>query len=185
MKRKKSELYFDRENPGFLESMRDFNIDNFFIHLDEINRIHPTLFPTKIEPTVKQCYAICQLPRDNERIGNFIDYYKKIYERLETVWRGRIDSARKKNIPYEEDAFYTLTIPKVCPIINLKIDWINKKIGGADDAPSIDKIIPARGYIKGNIRIISFAGNKYLSNLLDHPDRIRPLRNYLNTLIKE
>jgi len=36
MKRKKSESYFDKENPGFLESMRDFNVNDFFIHLDEI-----------------------------------------------------------------------------------------------------------------------------------------------------
>lgn len=73
--------------------------------------------------------------------------------------------AMKKNIPHnitEED----IIIPEYCPILGVKIEMKrNSKYG-----PSIDQIVPGKGYIKGNIQIISRRANYLKSNIT--PDEV-------------
>lgn len=70
--------------------------------------------------------------------------------------------AKQSNLPFNltlED----LTIPEVCPVLNIPI---NKTWGYADQdenkdsCPSIDRVIPSFGYVKHNIRIISGRANR-------------------------
>lgn len=70
--------------------------------------------------------------------------------------------AKKNNLPFNltiED----LTIPDVCPVLNIPL---NKTWGHADQednkdySPSIDRIIPSLGYVKHNVRIISCRANR-------------------------
>lgn len=54
-----------------------------------------------------------------------------------------------------------LAIPEVCPALGIPI------IPGDPEkwqSPSIDRIDPTRGYVKGNIAIISFRANQIKSN---------------------
>lgn len=48
-----------------------------------------------------------------------------------------------------------IVIPDVCPIMGVPFDRTNKKF-----APSIDRIVPDLGYIKGNIQVISTLANQ-------------------------
>lgn len=55
-----------------------------------------------------------------------------------------------------------ITIPKFCPILNIELT-----IGGNKQTPnsaSIDRIDPNKGYIKGNIKIISMQANVMKNN---------------------
>lgn len=55
-----------------------------------------------------------------------------------------------------------ITIPEFCPILGIKIICSGEK--PRPDSPSIDRIIPSLGYVRGNIRIISNRANTLKSN---------------------
>lgn len=57
-----------------------------------------------------------------------------------------------------------ITIPKQCPIMGIDLIYHTGSPGGKKNSPSIDKIDPLKGYVKGNIRIISHLANMMKSN---------------------
>jgi hypothetical protein len=73
--------------------------------------------------------------------------------------------AKNKNIPFEIDSSYLKEIfPKdnMCPVLKVKFEFgyksqtkINKSF-----APSLDRIIPSKGYVKGNCLIVSDIVNR-------------------------
>lgn len=56
-----------------------------------------------------------------------------------------------------------IEIPTICPVLGIELRISNKK-GGDDNSPSIDRIDNGRGYIKGNVRVISNRANKLKNN---------------------
>lgn len=54
-------------------------------------------------------------------------------------------------------------LPEVCPVLGIKLKYDNKR-GYRPDSPSIDRIIPELGYVKGNVAIISFRANMIKSD---------------------
>ncbi len=54
-------------------------------------------------------------------------------------------------------------IPKYCPILNILIKE-NTKSAPLDSSPSLDRINPKLGYIKGNVRFISNRANRIKSD---------------------
>lgn len=69
----------------------------------------------------------------------------KIYNRAKS-------RANKKGIEFNIE-LSDIVIPDVCPVLKLK-----------EFTPSIDRIDPSKGYIKGNIRIISNRANMLKNN---------------------
>jgi hypothetical protein len=60
-----------------------------------------------------------------------------------------------------------IQIPELCPVLGIKLEHASKEtasrgaMGGFHDAsPTLDKIIPALGYVPGNIAVISWRANK-------------------------
>lgn len=70
--------------------------------------------------------------------------------------------ALEKNLPFDLDA-EDLTVPELCPILGTRIVVARGK-GKRDNSPSIDRIKPSLGYIKGNVWIISDLANKMKNN---------------------
>jgi len=71
------------------------------------------------------------------------------------MWLRARQRAFDKNVPFEitvED----IRIPQHCPVLGIKLT-IGK---GDDDSPSLDRIIPATGYRRGNIQVISNRANR-------------------------
>lgn len=52
--------------------------------------------------------------------------------------------------------------PKTCPIFGIQLDYKASKI--RPNCPSIDRINPKKGYVPGNIAVISFRANCIKSN---------------------
>lgn len=52
-----------------------------------------------------------------------------------------------------------LDMPEFCPVLNIKINYENVGTGYHPDSPSVDRIIPKKGYVKGNVRVISARAN--------------------------
>ena len=54
-------------------------------------------------------------------------------------------------------------IPEYCPVLNVKLE-LNQKQGGGDTSPALDRIDSSKGYIKGNVQVISSKANRIKSN---------------------
>lgn len=57
------------------------------------------------------------------------------------------------NLEYDD-----ITPPDTCPVFGFPLQR-HRGGGGMTDSPSIDRIIPEKGYVKGNIQIISNLAN--------------------------
>ena len=65
--------------------------------------------------------------------------------------------AKSLNLPFNltsED----IHIPDVCPVLGIKLEVGGQ--GGRDNSPSLDRINPSKGYVKGNVWIISNRANR-------------------------
>lgn len=52
-----------------------------------------------------------------------------------------------------------LVMPERCPLLGIPL-----RVGGEDHAPTIDRLDPSRGYVKGNAWVISRRANQIKSN---------------------
>jgi hypothetical protein len=58
-----------------------------------------------------------------------------------------------------------LVMPEVCPVFGTPFEWGHGKMGWRNmHAPSLDKIKPQLGYVRGNVRIISTRANHVKGN---------------------
>ena len=85
-------------------------------------------------------------------------YQIKVKESPESlIWDRAQSRSRKLGLPFNitiED----IVIPEFCPILGIKL---NVGLGKVSDAsPSLDKVIPGLGYVRGNIQVISNRANR-------------------------
>jgi hypothetical protein len=81
--------------------------------------------------------------------------------------------AKKRNIEFsitESD----LTVPHLCPILDIPLEFG----GNLLTSPSIDRIDNTKGYVKGNVRIISQRANALKSSLTK--EQITRLYHYVH-----
>lgn len=86
-------------------------------------------------------------------------YRKKYPEQV--LYSSARQRAKKRNIPFNitrED----IIIPEFCPILGMKLES-KQGAGGGPASPSVDRIIPELGYVKGNIRVVSLLANNMKS----------------------
>lgn len=69
-----------------------------------------------------------------------------------------------------------IVIPDVCPI-RLTPFTFNAR-HAQDNSPSVDRIDNAYGYVKGNVRVISYRANAMKNNCTD-PNIMRRLADYM------
>ena len=53
-------------------------------------------------------------------------------------------------------------VPKVCPVLGITL--VKGTEGPQDSSPTLDRIIPELGYVKGNVVVISYKANRIKSN---------------------
>jgi hypothetical protein len=67
--------------------------------------------------------------------------------------------ARLKGTPFSLVLDDMPEIPEFCPVLGIRIES-NTSSGPIDSSPSLDRINPLLGYVKGNVRFISNRANR-------------------------
>lgn len=83
--------------------------------------------------------------------------------------RGARNRAKNKNLPFDIDLDYVRSmvgknaeLASHCPVFGIPLDWScmrNNGHGPLPNSPSLDRIDPDRGYVKGNVWVISYRAN--------------------------
>ena len=86
-----------------------------------------------------------------KRIKSLGDSYKK-----EMINRCKA-RAIAKGIDFNID-ITDINIPNICPMLGIKLH-VNRGSGGSHNSPSLDRIDNLKGYVKGNVHVISKRAN--------------------------
>jgi hypothetical protein len=90
------------------------------------------------------------------------------------------ERAIKHRVPFDlkpED----IHIPKRCPVLGKKLVQ-NKKNSGMN-SPSLDRILPSKGYVKGNVLVVSQQANNIKSNAT--PEQVLRVGKFYQELLRK
>jgi hypothetical protein len=97
------------------------------------------------------------------------EYKKKYHCTKNGHLRRNLDNiktrAKQKNLDFNLDVEYLFNIPSDnCPIFDFKLSWGESKNKATFNSPSLDRIDPTKGYIKGNVQWVSHLANTMKNN---------------------
>lgn len=55
-------------------------------------------------------------------------------------------------------------VPTHCPVLGIPLAVNSGRKGPADHSPTLDRIYPHKGYVKGNVIVVSFLANRIKTN---------------------
>jgi hypothetical protein len=97
-----------------------------------------------------------------------------IRDRKLNLIRACRNRARAGNMPCNITAS-DLVWPEICPVFGLRLNYeTNLK---SESSPSLDRLIPNKGYIKGNVVVISLRANRMKNSAT--PDELRQICDYV------
>jgi hypothetical protein len=114
--------------------------------------------------------------KNKEKVAKKNRLYKKNNKEKLLLQHAR-RRARKKDLPFsivEED----ITIPDTCPVLGIQL--FSGEGVTCDNSPNLDRIIPEKGYVPGNVRVISCRANRIKNNAT-----VEELRAVLKDLQKQ
>lgn len=76
------------------------------------------------------------------------------------VLMGAKSRAKIKGVPFDIE-LSDIVIPDVCPVFNIPLFWGSKL---TNNTPTIDRVVPEKGYVKGNCVVISMKANRLKNN---------------------
>jgi hypothetical protein len=98
------------------------------------------------------------------------------------MWTNARARARRVGVPFNLE-LSDIHIPTHCPVLGIPLSPKRTGVqGGADHSPSLDRIRPDRGYVRGNVVVISSKANSIKSNAT--ADEIATVARWLASLDK-
>lgn len=79
------------------------------------------------------------------------EYYRKM------KWNQSKRNAKAKGVPFNIEVS-DIIIPEYCPALGIKLELLSGRIHNG--SPSVDRIKPELGYVKGNIIVVSMLANQ-------------------------
>jgi hypothetical protein len=79
-----------------------------------------------------------------------------------SMWNSAKQRAAKNQLGFNIE-LSDIFIPTFCPVLGTKLEKSCSKVPSAN-SPSLDRIIPSLGYVKGNIKVISHRANALKNN---------------------
>lgn len=130
-----------------------------------------------LRSNAKYCSVLCgNRARQRAHYKNNPQLYreKRVKENAQVERRIHI---RVKSRAKREGTLFNLdvsdiVIPKVCPVLGIKLVTTNQGSGYHTNSPSLDKIDPTKGYTKGNVRVISARANLLKNDATAHELRL-------------
>lgn len=109
------------------------------------------------------CWQIDRAREANTKHGeNRVGMRTARYE----MWLHARERAKKKKVKFDLSVSDIPLPSEFCPVLGIKLSrGITTR---CDNSPSLDRIIPKLGYVKGNIRVISHRANYLKSNSTIH-----------------
>lgn len=141
----------DRREDGFLFSSYDMK------HVHKSGKFYEKwCSPERFDNMVKNIKC-SRAKRENTKRGHLVIFLRAAKRR-----------AKNKNLPFDLDIDHLLSIATdECPIFKTEFSWgINGK-GLQPTSPSMDRVIPHLGYVKGNIAFISALANTIKQNVTE------------------
>ena len=77
------------------------------------------------------------------------------------MWYSARERSKTRGIPFEIEVA-DIQIPLVCPLLGVPLQRGSWK--HHDFSPSLDRIDPSKGYVKGNVWVISYRANQIKNN---------------------
>jgi hypothetical protein len=94
-----------------------------------------------------------------EKVRKATERWKAKNHALMLLYKARY-RAKKNGEPFDLTET-DIVVPAVCPVLDIPLQ---RHVGGKgkthDDSPTLDKIVPALGYVKGNVAVISGRANR-------------------------
>ena len=89
---------------------------------------------------------------------------------------GAARRAKKYGLPYDRAAVEAClcAAPDHCPALGLELHAGGRQ---SNDSPTLDRIIPAKGYVEGNIQVISNLANKIKSSAT--PEQVMAVARFM------
>lgn len=87
--------------------------------------------------------------------------------------------AEDRDLPFDLDIEYLLSIypeDSKCPALGIEMVWGRPCV--SPDTPTLDRIVPDRGYVKGNVAFISHRANRIKSDA--SKEDLERILSYLN-----
>jgi len=116
-------------------------------------------------------YYLENAEKIKKRLSNYYHANKKSRAEQVNKWRKANPAkhllglakyrAKRDDLPFDI-AWEDINIPSICPILEIPLE---KGVGKVSyTSPTLDKIIPEQGYVKGNIQVISHKANVMKNN---------------------
>ena len=105
------------------------------------------------------CCKACRVSFWNREMfqqGRLTEKHNKNPEKM--MLRSARHRAKKKGLDFNIE-LSDIVIPEYCPVLGLKLEAAGGSGGAKRNSPSLDRIVPELGYIKGNVQVISNAAN--------------------------
>ena len=93
--------------------------------------------------------------------------------------------AKAQNLPFDitvQDIKDIWPKDNICPVLGIPFTSGGHKIKNYS-TPSLDRIIPSKGYVKGNIQIVSALANHIMSNAT--PDQVLQVGHYFKKITED
>lgn len=88
--------------------------------------------------------------------------YSKAYKEKVLLKKAK-HRAKQKGLEFNID-ITDIFIPEICPALGIPIHKNSDDTRYNDNSPSLDRIDVKRGYVKGNVKVISFRANTLKNN---------------------
>lgn len=89
-----------------------------------------------------------------EKVKQTLANYRKKHPERKLLYGAR-NRAKKVGLDFDIEES-DIIIPEYCPLLGIKLELL----GQCDNSPSLDRIDNSKGYIKGNVWVISFKANR-------------------------
>lgn len=137
------------------------------IDLEEIQQYRKDYFRKKRgnesarKSRLKRPYILSEEQKEASRIRAREYKGAPNYKSIERLMLTRT-KARAKRLGIEHTiTIQDIVIPEYCPVLGIKLEvGRKKKRGPLDNSPSLDRIDNTKGYIPGNIIVVSFRTNR-------------------------